>query len=580
MADRSADSAGASLLADLNPAQREAALAVVGPVCILAGPGTGKTHTITRRIAYGVRTGVYAPDRVLALTFTNRAAGQLRGRLGTLGASAVQARTFHSAALRQLSFFWPQAVGGSFPGIVSSKSPIISEAADRAGVRLSPQLLRKVAEQLEWRKVSERTLDQFGEDLATGRRPNETGLPAEQLHDLAVQYERAKESRHQLDFEDVLLATAGMLESEPWITSQVRSQYRFFVVDEYQDISPLQHKLLRLWLGNRRELCVVGDPAQTIYSFAGANANYLTGFASEFADARVIRVDGSYRSTPPIVAAANELAKHISHAIQLDPLRAHTGKFPQPDVRSYDSDEAEAAGVARSIRQDLEAGRSPGDVAILVRTNAQVGVLERALEVAGVPFRLAGGMPFFRRPEVRAVLAGLHAAVVAEQDGGPLFQTVSNVLRSRGWQQQRPAEPGPLREAWGAMDAIMQFADRAEAGTTLAEFSAELENRAAHQFELPIDAVTISTMHAAKGLEWDHVYVVGLREGLLPTSAAANEPELVNEERRLFYVALTRARDQLHLSHALVQPPTRFLPELGNRIRAGTPRLHHPDADR
>lgn len=571
MADRSADSAGGSLLADLNPAQREAALAVVGPVCILAGPGTGKTHTITRRIAYGVRTGVYAPDRVLALTFTNRAAGQLRGRLGALGASAVQSRTFHSAALRQLSFFWPQAVGGAFPGIVSGKSAIIAEAAGRAGVRLGPQQLRKVAEQLEWRKVTEHTLDQFGEELASGRRPNETGLPTEQLHELAVQYERAKESRQQLDFEDVLLATAGMLESEPWITSQVRSQYRFFVVDEYQDISPLQHKLLRLWLGNRRELCVVGDPAQTIYSFAGANADYLTGFASEFADARVIRVDGSYRSSPPIIAAANELARHIPHAIQLDPLRVHTGRYPQPDVATFDFDEAEAAGIAERIRRDLESGVAPAEVAILVRTNAQVGLLERALEAADVPFRLAGGQPFFRRPEVRAVLAGLHAAVVSGQDAGPLFQTVSNVLRSRGWQQQRPSEAGPLREAWGAMDAIMRLADAAPAGTTLAEFSEQLEARAAHQFELTIDAVTISTMHAAKGLEWDHVYVAGLREGLLPTAAAADEPALVEEERRLFYVAITRARDRLHLSHSRAQPASRFLQELGNRIRAETP---------
>jgi DNA helicase-2/ATP-dependent DNA helicase PcrA len=352
----------------------------------------------------------------------------------------------------------------------------------------------------------------------------------------------------------------------------VRQQYRFFVVDEYQDISPLQHKLLRLWLGNRRELCVVGDPAQTIYSFAGARASYLTDFASEFGDARIIRVDGSYRSSPPIIAAVNELARHIPHAISLDPLRPSAGRSPQPVVTAYPDDAAEARGVAERIRAELEAGRAPAEIAVLVRTNAQVPALERALGEANVPYRTNGGPTFFNRPEVRAVVAGIHAAVVAGQDAGPLFQTVSNVLRSRGWQQDRPANPGPERDAWAAMDAIMRLADAAPAGTSLAEFNAQLRERAAHQFEPTIDAVTLSTMHAAKGLEWSSVYVSGLREGLVPTASTVGDDEAVGEERRLVYVAITRARDRLQLSYGSAEGrPTRFLAELGNRIQPETP---------
>lgn len=560
---------GGSLLADLNPQQREAALSVVGPVCILAGPGTGKTHTITRRIAYGVRTGVYTPERVLALTFTNRAAGELRGRLARLGADAVQARTFHSAALRQLGYFWPHVIGGEMPKISASKSRVVAEAAERLRLRVGPTDVRDIAEDVEWRKVSELTIDQYAAALESGQRTPPARLKVEQAVDVIRAYEQVKDDRHVIDFEDILLATAGMLESEPWITQQVREQYRFFVVDEYQDISPLQHKLLSLWLGQRRDLCVVGDPAQTIYSFTGATNRYLIDFAHEFPDARTVRIEGSYRSATPIIAVANSLAKQIPHALQLERALETEKKSSLPELFEYPDEFSEANGIAQRVSDAIAAGEQPAQIAVLIRTNAQSAPLEQAFQNRGVPYRVAGGAPFFKRPEVRAAVAGLRAAVVAEQDSGPLFKSVSDVLSGRGWTIEPPREAGPAREAWGALDAIIRLADAAAPGTTLKDFTNDLMNRAKHQHEPEVAAVTISTMHGAKGLEWDRVYVTGLAEGRMPIAQAV-APENIHEERRLLYVALTRARQYLQLSYPrAVGAPSRYLAELGNRIRHG-----------
>lgn len=565
---------GAELLAPLNPGQRQAALSLVGPVRILAGPGTGKTRTITHRIAYGVREGVYDPNRVLALTFTARAAGELRGRLAQLQVPTVSARTFHSAALRQLSYFWPHVVGGQLPQIVPSKSKTIADAAGRLDIRVDPAQVRAIGEQIEWRKVRELTHEQFAEALAAGTQPLPAGLSAEQLVALSEMYERLKDEQRMIDFEDVLLATAGMLETETWVTQQVREQYRFFVVDEYQDVSPLQHKLLRLWLGNRRELCVVGDAAQTIFSFAGASSHYLTDFDREFPDANTVELDENYRSTPAVLSTANALAGQISHAVTLvsADTEAETGAVPV--LIDYPDSETEAASIAAHIRHLIDGGTAASQIAVLVRTNAQTELFVRAFQQAGIAHHQPGSEPFFRRSEVRAALTGFRAAAVAG-DSRPLFQVVSDVLRDRGWSVHRPSGNRELERVWASLDALAQLADRAAPNTSIAEFSAQLQLRAQWQHEPDIDAVTITTMHAAKGLEWDHVFVAGLAERLLPVPQATT-PQLLDEERRLLYVALTRARQQLQLSYARTSRPgessttSRFVAELGNRIRRGS----------
>jgi DNA helicase-2/ATP-dependent DNA helicase PcrA len=532
-----------SLLDGLDAEQRVAAETLLGPVCLLAGAGTGKTRAITHRIAYGVAAGVYPPNRVMAVTFTARAAGELRSRLRALGAGSVSARTFHSAALSQLNFFWPQVVGGTMPRIADGKARILAHAADGLRLKLDTATLRDVAAEIEWRKVSRTSVD----DYLTRGRPVPERLDLEKLGDLMRGYEDLKDERRQLDFEDVLLAAAGMIESEPRVAQQVREQYRFFVVDEYQDVSPLQHDLLKLWLGERSDLCVVGDASQTIYSFAGASPDYLLHFASEFDQARVIRLEQNYRSSSAIVDAANRMMRGRPGALELRP--APEARGPVPTVADHDDDRAEARSVAAAVRAEIDAGTPPEAIAVLFRINVQSQVLEQAFTDAGVPFALRGATRFFDRREIKEAILLLRGAATTTAPGEALFRPVSDVLRSIGWAQDAPQQPGAVRDRWESLDALMKLADAAPAGTTVRQFVDELLERQAGQHEPTTATVTLATLHSAKGLEWDSVYLVGLSEGLLPISYAQNEAA-VEEERRLLYVGITRARRRLSLSWA------------------------------
>jgi DNA helicase-2/ATP-dependent DNA helicase PcrA len=569
-----------SLLGKLDADQRLAAEATLGPVCLLAGAGTGKTTAITHRIAYGVATGVYPPNRVMALTFTARAAAELRSRLRMLGTTGVAARTFHASALSQLGYFWPQVVGGTMPSILDSKARVIAQAADFVKLRLDTATLRDLAAEIEWRKVSQLTLEQYAAALPGRTIP--AALDADKMVTLHQAYETAKDARRQLDFEDVLLATAGMIESEPWVAQQVREQYRFFVVDEYQDVSPLQQHLLDLWLGEREDLCVVGDASQTIYSFAGASSSFLLGFGSRYRNATVVRLESNYRSTPAIVATANRLMRDRPGALVLSAARqeseegAEAVQGPEPELRSYPTDSAEARAVAGRIAEQIAAGTKPQDIAVLYRINVQGAAMETALNDAGVSYQLRGGKRFFELPEVKQALMMLKGAVVASV-GEPLFKTVSDVLRSLGWTQDAPETRGAVRDRWESLNAVMGLAEAAPRETTLREFVEELYQRAAAQHEPTMEAVTLATLHSAKGLEWDTVHLIGLSEGLVPITYAKTF-EAIDEERRLLYVGITRARKRLHLSWAQTgqgrngeRSPSRFLEELRNRTPGAAP---------
>ncbi|TXN31228.1 ATP-dependent helicase [Lacisediminihabitans profunda] len=561
---RAAVSSAESLLDGLDAEQRVAAESLLGPLCLLAGAGTGKTRAITHRIAYGVATGVYAPGRVMALTFTSRAAAELRGRLRVLGATGVAARTFHASALSQLGFFWPQVIGGTMPRILDSKGRLLGQAAEMLRLKLDTATLRDLAAEIEWRKVSRLTLDQYAEIVA--QRPLPALLTAEKMIALHSAYEAIKDDRRQLDFEDVLLATAGMIETEPRVAQQVREQYRFFVVDEYQDVSPLQQALLDLWLGDRQDLCVVGDASQTIYSFAGASADYLLGFPTRYRESTVVRLEQNYRSTPAIVHTANRLMRGRPGALAL---RAAV-KPPvaiTPSVTTYPSDIAEARAVAAQIGEQIAGGAKPQDIAILYRINVQSAVLEAALTDAGITFQLRGGTRFFELQEVKQALMMLKGAVVGATRE-PLFKTVSDVLRSLGWTQDAPEVRGAVRDRWESLNAIMGLAEASPSGTTLRAFVDELFERSAAQHEPTMSAVTLATLHSAKGLEWDTVYLVGLSDGFVPITYAKT-PEAIDEERRLLYVGVTRARRRLHLSWSSggggrggARRPSRFLVEL------------------
>ncbi|WP_196828122.1 ATP-dependent helicase [Frigoribacterium sp. CG_9.8] len=535
-----------SLLEALDDEQRIAAQTLLGPLCMLAGAGTGKTRAITHRIAYGVVTGVYAPDRVMALTFTSRAAAELRGRLRELGATGVAARTFHATALSQLGHFWPEVIGGQMPRLLDSKGRVIAHAAETLRLKLDTATLRDLAAEIEWRKVSRLTLDQYAAVLPQRTLPS--SLDADKMIAIQRAYETVKDERRQLDFEDVLLATAGMIEAEPRVAQQVREQYRFFVVDEYQDVSPLQQALLDLWLGDRQDLCVVGDASQTIYSFAGASADFLLGFSTRFREAAVIRLEQNYRSSPPIVGMANQLMRGQPGALAL----RSTARTPvvtahaAPTVTGYPSDVAEARAIAAQVATAIASGTRPQDVAILFRINVQSAPLEAALTDAGVSFLLRGGPRFFDQQEVKQALMMLKGAVVGAMRE-PLFKTVSDVLRSLGWTQSAPEVRGAVRDRWESLNALMGLAEASAAGTSLKAFVDELFERAANQHEPTMAAVTLTTLHSAKGLEWDTVFLIGLSDGYLPITYAKTE-RAIEEERRLLYVGITRARRQLHLS--------------------------------
>jgi len=536
-----------SLLAGLDEQQRLAAETLLGPVCLLAGAGTGKTRAITHRIAYGVATGVYPPGRVMALTFTSRAAGELRSRLRHLGAAGVSARTFHASALSQLNFFWPQVVGGTMPRLIDSKARLLAQAAEGIRLKIDTPTLRDMAAEIEWRKVSRLSIEQYG--AATRVLP--PNFSVDKAVDLQQAYENLKDERRQLDFEDVLLATAGMIETEARVAQQVREQYRFFVIDEYQDVSPLQHDLVKLWLGERNDLCVVGDASQTIYSFAGATPDYLLGFSSAYDDSVVVRLEQNYRSTPGIIESANRLMKGRPGALTLHSppdTEVSTAAARPPLIDGFDSDTSEARAVASAVAAEIADGTKPENIAILFRINVQAAAIEAALNAQQVPYLVRGATRFFELREIKEALMMFKGASVSIQ-GEPLFKTVSDVLRSLGWTQEAPETRGAVRDRWEALNALMGLAEQTPAGTTLKDFVDDLFERQAAQHEPTLSAVTIATLHSAKGLEWDSVHLVGISEGLVPISYAKTA-EAIDEERRLLYVGITRARTKLSLTWA------------------------------
>ncbi|GHI87522.1 ATP-dependent DNA helicase UvrD2 [Streptomyces xanthophaeus] len=558
----SADSADAVLLG-LDPEQREVATTLRGPVCVLAGAGTGKTRAITHRIAYGVRSGQLMPASVLAVTFTNRAAGEMRGRLRTLGAGGVQARTFHSAALRQLQYFWPKAVGGDVPRLLERKIQLVAEAGARCRVRLDRNELRDVTGEIEWAKVTQTVpADYPVAALKTGR---EAPRDMAEIAQIYGTYEQLKRDRGMIDFEDVLLLTVGILQDRHDIAEQIRSQYQHFVVDEYQDVSPLQQRLLDLWLGERDSLCVVGDASQTIYSFTGATPDHLLNFRTRYPQATVVKLVRDYRSTPQVVHLANGLlnqakGRAAEHRLELVSQR-ETG--PDPVYAEYPDEPAEAEGVAGRIRDLIAAGVPAGEIAVLYRINAQSEVYEQALADAGVPYQLRGAERFFERQEVQKALLALRGA---SRSGGndPLLEDVVElgsqvraVLSSTGWTAEPPAGSGAVRDQWESLAALVRLAEdfaRSRPGVTLADLTIELEERKAAQHAPTVQGVTLASLHAAKGLEWDAVFLVGLTDGMMPITYAKTD-EQVEEERRLLYVGVTRARLHLTLSWALSRAP-------------------------
>jgi DNA helicase-2/ATP-dependent DNA helicase PcrA len=549
--------AATAILDHLDPEQRAVALTLEGPVCVLAGAGTGKTRAITHRIAYGIHTGVYQPSEVLAVTFTTRAAGEMRSRLSALGAPGAQARTFHSAALRQARYFWPRVYGSDLPALAESKLPLLSQAARQCRIQPDTTTLRDVASEIEWAKVSNVRPEDY-ERVAgpAGRRLANLDLATTAR--VFAAYEEIKRERRRIDMEDVLLCAAVLLAEDERCAAVIRRQYRWLVVDEFQDVNAVQQRLLDLWLGTRDDVCVVGDPAQTIYSFAGASPDHLLGFSRRYPDAPVIRLDRNYRSTPEVVAAANALLEPTRSANQGVVLRSQCKSGPSVRFQEHPDEVTEAEAVAAAIKV-LGDQRVPwGEIAVLFRVNAQSEAFEAALTECDVPYVVRGVERFFERPEVRQAMTLMRGALRAgEPPGQDLVADVEGVLTSMGWSAQAPAGAGASRNRWESLRALVGLAEEVRSVDPSAElrtFVEEVERRAASQQAPKAEGVTLATLHAAKGLEWDHVFVAGVHEGTVPITYAAT-PSAVEEERRLLYVGLTRAREGLTLSWSLARAP-------------------------
>ncbi len=531
------------ILEALDPEQREVATALHGPVCVLAGAGTGKTRAMTHRIAYGVRIHAYDPTSVLAVTFTTRAAAEMRERLRVLGVPDVAARTFHSAALRQLTYFWPEVVGGRIPRIVEQKSGLVAKAARAGGLAVDRLAVRDLAAEIEWAKVSLVAADDYPAVAPARGRPEPAGLAYPVVADIMRAYEEAKTLEVVLDFEDILLLLADVLERNREVADSVRRTYRHFVVDEYQDVSPLQQFLLDRWLGGRDDICVVGDPSQTIYSFAGASPRHLLEFRRTYPKASLVRLVRDYRSTPQVVHLANRLVGRGGGSVELV---AQRPAGPEVSYRTYTDDAEEAAATADNIGALIASGLTARDVAILYRTNGQSEAYEEALAERGIGYIVKGGARFFDREEVRQGVLLLRSAA-ATTAGEDVPVAVREALSGAGWSEDPPAARGAVRERWDSLQAIVDLAD--EWTGTLREFVGHLDDRAEAQHAPSVNGVTLTTLHAAKGLEWEAVFLVGLSEGLVPVSLAETE-EALAEEKRLLYVGITRAKVHLGLSYA------------------------------
>ncbi|HEY6960746.1 MAG TPA: ATP-dependent DNA helicase UvrD2 [Gaiellaceae bacterium] len=538
---------------ELTPEQQRAVETVRGPVCILAGAGSGKTTTITRRIAQQVLTGTFAPQQIMAVTFTDKAANELRARLAVLGVSGVRASTFHSAALRQLRHFAPERVGR----IIPSKALVLRQIANRLPAPFKFRPAGDLATEIEWAKNRRIGPAEYGE----GREPP---IPVDLMQRVYHEYERRKADEGAIDFEDLLALAIDVFESDVSVRETFRAQYRAFTVDEYQDVNLLQQTLLDLWLGERDDLCVVGDDYQSIYSFTGASPDHLLSMPDRFAHALVVRLEDNYRSTPQVLALANELVPNLGGAAKT--LRAARPDGPEPVLRPYATAEAEGAAIVAEIRAHdgpLE------EIAILARTNARLTDFEELLHDAGIPFQ---GASLLERDAARRLCRRL------ERTSAPAPNAVRDAALEAGWLERPPDKLGE-REQVRQQDLARMVSLAAAFEGDAAAFVAHLRERFAPGGD-GAHGVNLLTFHRAKGLEFDAVFLPNLQEKELPSKQARSDDEIA-EERRLLYVGMTRARRTLWLTWS--GKPSRFLKELGATASAAAPKAKAewtPDAQR
>ena len=545
----------AEILDGLNDAQREAAMAVRGPVAILAGAGTGKTTTITRRIAYQVATGTFAADRMLAVTFTEKAARELKERLGALGVSGVEARTFHAAALSQLGRLWERHTGNALPEVLPSKAPLIASLANSLPMPHKFMPRSELAGEIEWAK---NRMIPWRRYLSEVERLGHTPpIPAELMAGVFEGYERRKERARKIDFEDMLGMSVLLYQEHPDAAAEVRAKFHAFTVDEYQDVNPVQQALLEAWLGHRSELCVVGDDYQTIYSFTGASPEYLLGFPQRYPGATIVRLEENYRSTPQVLAVANGLSPQLGGFEKQ--LRATRPDGPNPTGRALPDPDAEVAFVVAEVRRLHDAGTPWEEIAILYRINARSEAYEETFADEGIPYQVRDGA-FLRRPGPRSVLAALRRP--DSLDAQVAVETATNAVGYDPNADPDDAEEVTRQADLGRLRVLAAEYVAAHPDGDVAGFTAELSAR--FSTEQSGRGVNLLTYHRAKGLEFDAVFLPRLLDRELPfrSQKSTADPE---EERRLFYVGITRARTHLYLSWPSDgrSEPSPFVRELG-----------------
>ena len=531
------------VLAGLNDEQRRAAEAVRGPVCILAGAGSGKTTTVTRRIAWQVASGAFRAGDILAVTFTDKAAGVLKSRLAALGAAGVEARTFHSAALAQLHRYAPAAVGRILPTKALLLRQIGNSLPRPYRFRPAADLATEIERAKNMRIPPSEYLARLGD--------HEPPIPRDLMASVYQEYERRKASRGDIDFEDVLELAVRLFETDGHALADVRERYAAFTVDEYQDVNLLQQALLDLWVGPRDDLCVVGDDYQSIYGFTGASPRWLLGVAERFPHATVVRLEENFRSTPQVLALANRLVPRLGGAEKV--LRPTRAEGAEPGVRAFAQPDAEDAWILAEVRALLAAGTAHEEIAILCRTNARLADFEEVLHEAGLPFQ---GSSLLGREAARRLLR-----LLEHDDSLQVAIRVRALAEESGWLVHPPDRLGE-RELTRQADLarLIRLAEEFDDGAgTCAEFVVELRRRFDPGGE-SARGVHLLTYHRAKGLEFDAVFLPRLDAGEMPWKLARSPAEIA-EERRLLYVGMTRAR--VHLSLSCSRRPSSFLAELG-----------------
>jgi len=536
------------ILDGLNPEQRRAAEGVRGPVCILAGAGSGKTTTITRRIAWQVASGAVRSDQILAVTFTDKAAAEMRRRLERLGVAGVEARTFHSAALSQL-----RRARGDAPGrILSTKALLLRQIGNTLPPPFRFRPAGDLATEVEWAKNRRLTPETYRAGLGDHEPP----IPENLMYTVFREYERRKAGSGLIDFEDLLELAVRMYEEDEWAVAALRERYAAFTVDEYQDVNLLQQALLELWLGPRDDLCAVGDDYQSIYGFTGASPEWLLGLATRYPHASVVRLEENYRSSPQVLALANRLVPKLGGAEKS--LRATRPEGPEPELRGFGSPEDEGAWILERVRGLHAEGVPYEEMAVLMRLNARSVDFEELFADADIPFQ---GAALLSRDGARQLLKGLRGAGF-----GSLADEVRRVAVQQGLVEPVPDGVGErelVRQA--DLARLCKLAEEFDDGTkTVQQWVESLRARFDHGAQ---GGVHLLTLHRAKGLEFDAVFLPRVEEKELPCKPALRVPAQLAEERRLLYVGITRARKHLALTWA--GKPSRFLLELG--VQAAPP---------